>query len=264
MFWQRLKSDDDVKRQVLAAAAIAGLLGIFEVIFFLRIVVPTVRKGMTKLLYGAVPMSPPDWAMRAMQTVVGVAHEREQALIKRNNAYAIFVGVLIIVLPFALIAYLLMSNPNLRSTGRKHVILDVLMVFGCLAAFQILFFFMGQNYEYTSSAEMTHDMVQRYNETFDHAAERATPPPPLSPEEKLKLTRTAVELAQTHVIPAVSQYLPAQWLSNSQLGATASDVVDSALRMYTNGLVSGGGNGSATPSWTTISNQLLNHQVTSV
>ena len=98
-------------------------------------------------------------------------------------------------------------HPQLRQSGRKHVILDVVMVFGCLVAFQIVFFFLGQRYAYTSSPEMVHDLIQRYDHATEHAAEQAVPPPPLSPEEQLALTRTAVELVQTHAMPVVDSLL---------------------------------------------------------
>lgn len=227
--WHRLTTDVDVKRQVLSAAAIAALLGVFELVFFLRVVVPTVRSGIVGLLYGTVPVTLPDWASRGMGAMVGVAHEREHELVRRNNHYALFLGVLIVALPVTLIGVLLTRNPILRREGRAHVLFDVLLVFGCLAAFQVMFFFMGRLYSYTSSPEMVHDLVHRYNETFDQAAERAGPPPPLTPEEKLKLTRTAVEMAQTYVLPAVSDYIPTADKVERMAAA-----VDAALRSYAN------------------------------
>ena len=204
--WDRMKTDMDVKRQVLAVSLIAFLMGTFELIFFLRIVVPTVRSGMVKMLRDLVPSGPPNLARRVARTAVAVAEERERDLVVRNNASARTSGIIIALVPLLLVLWMLSRYPDLRCSGRRHVILDVLMVFGCLVAFQVTFFFLGQQFAYTSSPEMVNDIAKQYNHTFDDAAERATPPPPLTPEEKLALTRTAISMAQTHLMPHLEDW----------------------------------------------------------
>ena len=188
--WQ----DDDVKRQVLAVASIAFLMGTFELIFFLWVVVPTVRSGMQSLLQGVVSVTPPPLVRHLARAGLGVLKEREQELIDRNNATARVNGVLIALAPLVLVVLLLVMYPTLRREGRRHVILDVLMVFACLAAFQVMFFFLGRRYHYSTTPEMLSDLVDRYNASCDHAATRATPPSPLSIAEKVTLMETVASM----------------------------------------------------------------------
>lgn len=212
-YWQEIRGDMDVKRQILAVACIACLMATFELIFFVTIVVPTVRSGMKSLLICKHPLcvcvrvrtagvcvpglvSLPPVMNRGTRAALGVVQEREQELIDRNNSSAKVNGIAIAIVPLLLVVFLLVRHPELRREGLKHVVLDVVMVFGCLAAFQVLFFFMSRQFQFTSTPEMMSNVVREYNATCDDAAAHAKPPQPLSVSEKVALTEAAIQLTQ--------------------------------------------------------------------
>lgn len=170
--WSKLRTDVHVQKQVLTVAAISALMAAFELGFFILFVVPNVRSGMQSLLRGSAGAAVGDLVDPRIRPYVGVpvgvATERERALIEGTNASARDAGIAIVLLPVLLCGLMLWMNPALRRAQKRDVYIDVALVVGALVGFQVLFYFVGQRWAYTTTPEMLADVLSAYNaETCD-------------------------------------------------------------------------------------------------
>lgn len=144
--WFQLRHDVDVKKQLLTICWVAVVLALFELVFFLRIIVPQVRTamgGMLRQASGGQALGGDHPATPYARAVLATMNAREAELIAATRRGAVLNGVLIVALPLVVIAALYAGSPPLRAARKRDVLWDVLITVGAIIAFQIVFYFLA-------------------------------------------------------------------------------------------------------------------------
>lgn len=190
----KLKHDGGAHRQLLALFLVATLLMAFELGFFVRIVLPQVRSGLAEMLRNirekklAELIDKENPATKSVTAVLGVLHEREQEHIKFTNRTAMINGCLLVVLAAILSATVLGASQRVRNEPKKHVFIDIGFTFLLLAMFQVVFYYYGQRWVYTSDAEHLVNVMNAYEKDGDATANlQAQAPELLQPDADVKV-----------------------------------------------------------------------------
>lgn len=121
-------------------------------------------------------------ARKWIRTTVGIAADREQELIRRNNQSTFFHGMLIVLLPVLIVVGILNRNadvaalliaafsPALRRAPKRDVYIDVACVLAGVIGFQLIFYQFGKRWNYSHTTEMLATVADAYNEDGRPAA----------------------------------------------------------------------------------------------
>lgn len=164
--WFQLRHDVDVKKQLLTICWVAVVLALFELLLFLRVIVPQVRTSMGGMLRGATggrSLGADHPATPYARALLAALHEREAELIAATRRGAVLNGALIVALPLIVVAAMYAGSPALRAAPKRDVLWDVVVTVGAIIAFQTVFYFLGQNWNYATNPEMAYDVAREYD-----------------------------------------------------------------------------------------------------
>ena len=159
----RLRTDVELKKQVVAVALIATIITVFEAILFFAIVSPQVKGQLHWMLRQDQKILQGDPLVQALaRCMMVVAHDREERLVNHNNRGAILHAALVATLPVVLIVAMWVSSAPLRQARWKPILIDVFVTVLCIGLFQIAFYFFGKNWRYASLDGMMADVCGEY------------------------------------------------------------------------------------------------------
>lgn len=151
--------------QVTSILLVTSIVVAIELCLYLYAVVPAARKGLRTIMQ---PSTKPDAGdgdtvpARPFDVPLALAAEREAPLVTANNDACVLHGLLIAVVPLVLLVILFLSSRRLRAAPLGGTLIDVAMSVGMIAAFQLTFMFMGQQWSYPSMNFMIRTITDAY------------------------------------------------------------------------------------------------------
>ena len=164
----RLRHDLELKKQIVAVAFIATIVVCLESVLFFGIVTPEVTRNLRRML-----QTDPDnaflkedpVAQAFLRCMLGITQEREIQLLERNNQGSLQNAILIALLPLLIVLAMWASSEPLRKARWRPIWIDVGVTAGCIALFQVVFYFFGRRWRYAGTVTMIKDVCEEYRKT---------------------------------------------------------------------------------------------------
>ena len=160
--WDRLVSDVEVKKQLVAIALVAFAVMVGEAILYFCVIVPEVRGKIETLLRGEDVLRADPAARQAVRAVLGTAVDREAALVGEANRAAYAATAIIVAVPALTVALLYLGSHDLRRAAWRPILLDVFVVLLFIGLFQVLFYHFGHRWAFPGPPELGMAIVDGY------------------------------------------------------------------------------------------------------
>ena len=130
--------------QIVSVGIVTTLLTLLEVVTFLTLM----RKDVTNAVNSLLP--PPPRSGTVLRVCLDTLGTRITNVVEKNNKSAVLLGILVVCIPLVITIPIFLLNRTGVLAHKKGIIVSVATVLFGVVLFQVLFYFVAKDYQYTT------------------------------------------------------------------------------------------------------------------